>query len=125
MQILKSEVDQFHAMAQAVQSRSKQAQQHAFNVGANTRYFGNESMAPLHGFQVQGFLGQGSEGDVQEVREISTGDIYACKSVSISCYIPGAYRTKEQIKNEVAIMKKLVHDHITRVSLARMISGVY
>ena len=59
-------------------------------------------------------LGSGSFGDVDEVRELSTGASYARKHI----HIDGS-RAKEvvaeEVKNEVAVMQKLRHLHIATV----------
>ena len=59
-------------------------------------------------------LGSGSFGDVDEVRELSTGASYARKHI----HIDGS-RAKdvvaEEVKNEVAVMHKLRHLHIATV----------
>lgn len=66
-------------------------------------------------FQVGELLGRGSEGDVHIVQEISTKDFFARKSIPLCGSYGNPIRTEDQVRNEVAIMKKLVHPHIATV----------
>ena len=59
-------------------------------------------------------LGRGSYGDVDEVRELSTGASYARKHVHMDNAKPPEELAKE-VKNEVACMHKLHHLHIATV----------
>ena len=59
-------------------------------------------------------LGRGSYGDVDEVRELSTGDSYARKHIHIDNAKSPEELAKE-VKNEVACMHKLHHLHIATV----------
>ncbi|SLM35921.1 Serine/threonine/dual specificity protein kinase, catalytic domain [Lasallia pustulata] len=59
-------------------------------------------------------LGRGSYGEVDEVREFSTGASYARKHIHLDTYKPSEVTAKE-VKNEVAIMQKLRHLHIATV----------
>ncbi|KAI9744319.1 MAG: hypothetical protein M1818_002471 [Claussenomyces sp. TS43310] len=59
-------------------------------------------------------LGGGSFGQVDEVEEVSTGEVYARKQISLPSNKDGAGR-EEDIRNEVRIMQKLTHQHIATV----------
>lgn len=59
-------------------------------------------------------LGRGSYGEVDEVRELSTGASYARKHIHLDSDKPSDVIANE-VKNEVAIMQKLRHLHIATV----------
>lgn len=59
-------------------------------------------------------LGRGSYGEVDEVRELSTGASYARKHIHLDSDKPSEIIANE-VKNEVAIMQKLRHLHIATV----------
>ena len=59
-------------------------------------------------------LGGGSFGEVDEVREISTGASYARKHIHLRADRPPDVIANE-VQNEVAIMQKLRHPHIANV----------
>ncbi|KAL8718630.1 MAG: hypothetical protein Q9225_004248 [Loekoesia sp. 1 TL-2023] len=59
-------------------------------------------------------LGSGSFGDVDEVRELTTGISYARKHIHIEGSRPNEV-VADEVKNEVAIMQKLRHSHIATV----------
>ena len=59
-------------------------------------------------------LGNGSYGEVDEVREISTGASYARKHIHLDTEKPPETIANE-VKNEVAVMQKLRHLHIATV----------
>lgn len=59
-------------------------------------------------------LGSGSYGEVDEVRELSTGASYARKHIHLDSDKPADVIANE-VKNEVAIMQKLRHLHIATV----------
>jgi len=61
-------------------------------------------------------LGQGSYGEVHEVVETSTGDIYAQKRIHLLWYGRTKAEREKQVRNEVNIMRKLSHQHIPQVS---------
>ena len=65
-------------------------------------------------FVSQKFLGRGSYGDVDEVRELSTGASYARKHIHLDTDKPPE-TTANEVKNEVLIMQKLRHSHIATV----------
>ena len=66
-------------------------------------------------FDVQRHLGHGSFGDVTEVREITTGAVYARKHVYLRQGSSAAV-TRRDVENEVKIMQRLHHDHIATIS---------
>lgn len=59
------------------------------------------------------FLGRGSYGDVDEVRELTTGASYARKHIHLDTDKPEVIA--EDVRNEVLIMQKLRHLHIATV----------
>ena len=59
-------------------------------------------------------LGGGSFGEVDEVRELSTGSSYARKHIHFDREVPEE-AIEEAVKNEVQIMQKLHHQHIATV----------
>lgn len=59
-------------------------------------------------------LGSGSYGEVDEVRELSTGASYARKHIHLDADRPSDVIANE-VKNEVAVMQKLRHLHIATV----------
>lgn len=59
------------------------------------------------------FLGRGSYGEVDEVRELSTGASYARKHIHLNT--GNASGLIEQVENEVSIMPKLRHQPIATV----------
>ncbi|KAG8527696.1 uncharacterized protein KY384_007850 [Bacidia gigantensis] len=70
------------------------------------------------GFVVVKRLGKGISGEVNEVREMSTGQSFACKHVHTGTLEPRIARSRERLfMNEVSIMQKLSHLHIARVLL--------
>ena len=66
------------------------------------------------GFVSKKFLGRGSYGEVDEVRELSTGSSYARKHIHLDADRP-RHLIEDEVKNEVAIMQKLRHLHIATV----------
>ena len=60
------------------------------------------------------YLGNGSYGEVDEVREVSTGASYARKHIHLDTDKPSETVANE-VKNEVAVMQKLRHRHIATV----------
>lgn len=61
-------------------------------------------------------LGGGSFGDVDEVRESSTGAVYARKHIHLNVANPEAVKAvKGAVENEVSVMQKLHHDNIAVV----------
>jgi serine/threonine protein kinase len=66
-------------------------------------------------FDVQRYLGHGSFGDVTEVREITTGEVYARKHIHLRQGSSAAVTVRD-VQNEVKIMQRLHHDHIATVS---------
>ena len=66
------------------------------------------------GFVSHKSLGSGSYGDVDEVRELSTGASYARKHIHLYANKPRE-KIEEEVKNEVIIMQKLRHQHIATV----------
>ncbi|PVH73322.1 hypothetical protein DL98DRAFT_52766 [Cadophora sp. DSE1049] len=67
-------------------------------------------------FQVLRLLGRGAEGDVHEVKEITTGAVYARKHIQIGGPYGQTSRTVDQVRNEVEIIEKLSHTHITSIA---------
>ena len=65
-------------------------------------------------FVSQRFLGRGSYGDVDEVRELTTGASYARKHIHLDTDKPPE-KVAEDVRNEVLIMQKLRHLHIATV----------
>ena len=59
-------------------------------------------------------LGEGSYGEVDEVRELTTGASYARKHIHLDATKARDVRAKE-VQNEVAVMQKLRHLHIATV----------
>jgi serine/threonine protein kinase len=66
-------------------------------------------------FDVQRHLGHGSFGDVTEVREVTTGEVYARKHIHLRRGSSAAVTVRD-VQNEVKIMQRLHHDHIATVS---------
>ena len=60
-------------------------------------------------------LGRGSFGQVDEVEELTTGNVYARKNFLLGGNITVATRREEDIEKEFRIMEKLTHIHITTV----------
>jgi serine/threonine protein kinase len=60
-------------------------------------------------------LGRGSFGQVDEVEEITTGNVYARKSILLGGKNTATTRREEEIEKEFRIMEKLTHTHITTV----------
>jgi serine/threonine protein kinase len=60
-------------------------------------------------------LGRGSEGSVEEVREVTTGSVFARKQVLFTAYSSDKSAVERKVRNEVEIMKKLKHLHIASV----------
>lgn len=65
-------------------------------------------------FVSERFLGRGSFGDVDEVRELTTGASYARKHIHLDTDKPPDVVANE-VRNEVLIMQKLRHLHIATV----------
>ncbi|MCJ1271307.1 hypothetical protein MMC22_011207 [Lobaria immixta] len=65
-------------------------------------------------FVLEKSLGHGSYGDVDEVRELTTGASYARKHIHLDADKPSDVVANE-VKNEVLIMQKLRHLHIATV----------
>ena len=70
------------------------------------------------------FLGDGSYGEVDEVRELSTGASYARKHIHLDHNKPSETIANE-VRNEVAIMQKLRHQHIVMVLFYLKEKGAY
>ena len=70
------------------------------------------------------FLGSGSYGEVDEVRELSTGASYARKHIHLDNDKPSETIANE-VRNEVAIMQKLRHQHIVTVLFYLKEEGAY
>ncbi|OAP58889.1 hypothetical protein AYL99_06186 [Fonsecaea erecta] len=60
-------------------------------------------------------LGMGTHGQVSKVREVSTNSIYAQKTIRVENNHRARNILEQQVKNEVAIMHKLRHNHIAPV----------
>ena len=65
-------------------------------------------------FVSQRILGEGSYGEVDEVRESSTGAAYARKHIHLDSG-KASNVIEEEVKNEVSVMQKLRHLHIATV----------
>ena len=72
-------------------------------------------------------LGKGTYGEVSEVRELSTEQRYARKSISSRGRLDSRSNLiiENQVKSEVAIMQKLRHPHIASVLLHVREQGVF
>lgn len=57
-------------------------------------------------------LGEGTYGEVAEVREVTTGNVYARKLIRYNSKTRSQAVVEEEVRNEVAIMQKLRHHHI-------------
>ena len=62
-------------------------------------------------------LGQGAYGAVQAVKEVSTGTVYARKSIPITITGSDAKQIEARVKNEVDTMTKLRHNHIASINM--------
>lgn len=62
-------------------------------------------------------LGQGAYGAVQAVREVSTGTVYARKSIPISILGSDEKQIEARVRNEVETMTKLRHNHIASINM--------
>lgn len=62
-------------------------------------------------------LGRGAYGVVDEIREITTGSVYARKSVPIHINGQDSDIIEKRVINEVGIMTKLRHNHIASVNI--------
>lgn len=88
-------------------------------LAASIPSFPNGSLGPLHpyapsrvSFEWVETLGNGTYGQVSKVRQLSTGRIYAQKVIRVTD--PGLRpRIKKEVENEVSIMEKLPHLHIS------------
>ncbi|KIY02526.1 uncharacterized protein Z520_00991 [Fonsecaea multimorphosa CBS 102226] len=60
-------------------------------------------------------LGTGTYGQVSKVREVTTGSIYAQKTIRVQNNHRARTIIENQVRNEVAIMHKLRHHHIAPV----------
>jgi serine/threonine protein kinase len=60
-------------------------------------------------------LGRGSFGDVDEVQEVSTREVYARKVIQLPGNETVAAVREEEVRNEVRVMQKLTHNHIATV----------
>lgn len=67
-------------------------------------------------FKVVRRLGHGSFGEVTEVRESTTGEVYARKQIHLREGSSTTDVTMRDVENEVKIMQRLHHDHIATVS---------
>lgn len=65
------------------------------------------------------FLGRGSFGQVHEVREPSTGEVYARKIIHLSNQSWGSEALEREVQAEFDTMKKLTHIHIVRVLISQ------
>lgn len=65
------------------------------------------------------FLGRGSFGQVHEVRESSTGEVYARKIIHLGNRGWGSEALEREVQAEFDIMKKLTHIHIVRVLISQ------
>lgn len=61
-------------------------------------------------------LGRGSEGDVHEVEEVTTKEVYARKRIPLMGHPSTDSHVIKQVKNEVAVMKRLQHIHIASIA---------
>lgn len=101
------------AYKQSLKRAKKHYQQFASDSSSSNPRFGNNDSTSGMDLEVLDFLGRGSEGEVHKVR--LCGQLLACKQIQIVGRHSSASRTVEQIENEVAIMKKLRHQHISLV----------
>ncbi|KAK5942961.1 hypothetical protein PMZ80_003966 [Knufia obscura] len=62
-------------------------------------------------------LGKGAYGAVDEVRETTTGSVYARKSIPINIVGSDPDTIRSRVENEVEIMSKLRHNHIASINL--------
>ena len=62
-------------------------------------------------------LGKGSYGNVDEVRETTTGTVYARKSIPIVSMGQDKETIAERVNNEADIMRQLRHNHIASVNM--------
>ena len=60
-------------------------------------------------------LGRGSFGDVDEVQEVSTREVYARKTILAGSNNLAATAREDEVRNEVRVMQDLTHQHIARV----------
>lgn len=60
-------------------------------------------------------LGRGSFGEVDEVEEVSTKEVYARKHIQFPSNKAGAAAREDEVRNEVQVMRKLTHQHIATV----------
>lgn len=103
------------AYKQTLERAKKYHHQFASNSSSSNSKFGNSDSIPGMDLEVLDFLGRGAEGEVHKVRLY--GQILACKQIQIVGRHSSASRTVEHIENEVAIMRKLRHQHIILVTL--------
>jgi len=79
---------------------------------------GNEQLQPYptstH-FERVRHLGEGTYGEVAEVREATTGNVYARKLIRYRSNSRSQAAFEEEVRNEVTIMQKLRHHHIAPV----------
>lgn len=88
-------------------------------LAASIPSFPNGSLGPLHpyapsrvSFEWVETLGNGTYGQVSKVRQLSTGRLYAQKVIRVTD--PGLrLRIKKEVEDEVSIMEKLPHLHIS------------
>lgn len=63
-------------------------------------------------------LGRGTYGFVDEVREVTTGSVYARKSIPVRIVGQDSMSIQQRVENEVSIMsEKLRHNHIASVNI--------
>jgi serine/threonine protein kinase len=109
-----------HRWTELVRNEEARALQYASESRPSTSSSGNDDATQ---YIVLRRLGCGSEGCVDEVREVSTGSVYARKQVLFGRNPSDKSTIERKVRNEVDIMKKLKHPHCARVCYWRMTSG--
>ncbi len=113
VRLIRDEGERFHLITKmAGQKEVSESQQYTSSVSFNASIPSDRDSPE---FKEMRLLGRGSEGEVHEVREISTGITYARKLIYLDGHFGNTNRTEEQVRREVDIMRKLNHQHIARV----------
>ena len=101
----------------AVVDEEKQRRKANQHLSLNDRQKGNVHSYDIHTqFEFKRRLGRGSSSWVDEVQEASTGNLYACKRVHLDVESSTAPCGLEEFaQEEVNIMRRLWHQHITSV----------
>ena len=98
---------------------AQQRLSHSWSYGSNPPADAQHFYSSQTRFTYVKFLGRGSFGQVHEVRESSTGEVYARKIIHLGNQGWGSEGLEREVQAEFDTMKKLTHIHIVRVLISQ------